>query len=257
MKRISIITATYNSAKTVRDTLESIASQTYLHNIEHIIVDGASTDNTLDIVAEFPHIAKVVSEKDKGIYDAMNKGLELATGDIVGILNSDDFYPRKGIVERVAQEFKEKKVDATIGDILFVDPEETSKVQRYYPADKWKPSKFVRGFMPPHPSFFVYKKFYDELGNYQIDYKIAADYELLIRFLSTNKLSYSYIPEAIVHMRAGGVSNESIKSRYVLNQEIVRACRENGLKTNMLKLSLKYFVKIFEYLPNSKVSPKS
>jgi glycosyltransferase involved in cell wall biosynthesis len=225
-----------------------VAKQTY-SNIEHIIIDGLSKDNTLDIVKEYPHVEKVISEKDKGIYDAMNKGIRAATGDVVGILNSDDFYPHNNILKKVTEEFRTKKVNAIIGDILFVSPNNIKKVVRYYSAKRWKPSKFVKGYMPPHPSFFVYKKFYEQLGVYQIDYKIAADYELLIRFLATNQLSYSYIPEAIVHMRAGGVSNESIKSRYVLNQEIVRACKENGLNTNMLILSLKYVNKIFEYLP--------
>jgi glycosyltransferase involved in cell wall biosynthesis len=225
-----------------------VAKQTY-SNIEHIIIDGLSKDNTLDIVKEYPHVDKVISEKDKGIYDAMNKGIRAATGDVVGILNSDDFYPHNNILKKVTEEFRTKKVNAIIGDILFVSPNNIKKVVRYYSAKRWKPSKFVKGYMPPHPSFFVYKKFYEQLGVYQIDYKIAADYELLIRFLATNQLSYSYIPEAIVHMRAGGVSNESIKSRYVLNQEIVRACKENGLNTNMLILSLKYVNKIFEYLP--------
>jgi glycosyltransferase involved in cell wall biosynthesis len=246
--KVSIITATYNSASTIRDTLNSVAEQTY-SNIEHIIIDGLSNDNTLEIVKEYPHVAKVISEKDKGIYDAMNKGIRAATGDVVGILNSDDFYPHNNILKKVTEEFRTKKVNAIIGDILFVSPNNIKKVVRYYSAKRWKPSKFVKGYMPPHPSFFVYKKFYEQLGVYQIDYKIAADYELLIRFLATNQLSYSYIPEAIVHMRAGGVSNESIKSRYVLNQEIVRACKENGLNTNMLILSLKYVNKIFEYLP--------
>jgi glycosyltransferase involved in cell wall biosynthesis len=246
--KVSIITATYNSASTIRDTLDSVAEQTY-SNIEHIIIDGLSKDNTLDIVKEYPHVAKIISESDKGIYDAMNKGIRAATGDVVGILNSDDFYPHNNILKKVTEEFRTKKVNAIIGDILFVSPNNIKKVVRYYSAKRWKPSKFVKGYMPPHPSFFVYKKFYEQLGVYQIDYKIAADYELLIRFLATNQLSYSYIPEAIVHMRAGGVSNESIKSRYVLNQEIVRACKENGLNTNMLILSLKYVNKIFEYLP--------
>jgi glycosyltransferase involved in cell wall biosynthesis len=198
--KVSIITATYNSASTIRDTLESVAKQTY-SNIEHIIIDGLSKDNTLDIVKEYPHVDKVISEKDKGIYDAMNKGIRAATGDVVGILNSDDFYPHNNILKKVTEEFRIKKVNAIIGDILFVSPNNIKKVVRYYSAKRWKPSKFVKGYMPPHPSFFVYKKFYEQLGVYQIDYKIAADYELLIRFLATNQLSYSYIPEAIVHMR--------------------------------------------------------
>lgn len=246
--RISIVTVCYNSAKTIRETLQSVAQQDYAL-VEHIIVDGASKDNTLEIVNSFPHAATIISEPDKGIYDAMNKGIAAATGDVVGILNSDDFYPHSRVLSTVAAAFEQNDVEATIGDICFVAPDNLKRITRYYSAKKWHPGKFVRGFMPPHPSFFVYRSYFKTLGDYKTDYKIAADYELLIRYLAIHQLPYHYIPEPIVHMRAGGVSNENLKSRYVLNQEIVRACRENGLKTNMLKLSLKYFQKIMEYLP--------
>jgi glycosyltransferase involved in cell wall biosynthesis len=246
--KISVITVCYNSAKTIRETLDSVSKQDY-HGIEHIIVDGASKDDTLDIVNTFPHVATVISEPDKGIYDAMNKGIAAATGDIVGILNSDDFYPHAKVLSTVASAFEARDIAASIGDICFVAPNNLQRITRYYSAKKWHPGKFVRGFMPPHPSFFVYRRYFEELGVYKTDYKIAADYELLIRYLAIHKLPYHYIPEPIVYMRAGGVSNESLKSRYVLNQEIVRACRENGLQTNMLKLSLKYFQKVLEYLP--------
>lgn len=249
--KISIITVCYNSEKTIADTLKSVAAQDY-QDIEHIIIDGASKDDTLAIVRRYPHVAKVISEPDKGIYDAMNKGIAAASGDIVGIINSDDFYPHGQVLSTVAAAFESQDVAATIGDICFVAPDNLQRVTRYYSAQKWHPAKFVRGFMPPHPSFFVYKKYFDELGNYKIDYKIAADYELLIRYLAIHKLPYHYIPEPIVYMRAGGVSNENLKSRYVLNQEIVRACRENGLQTNMFKLSLKYFQKVLEYFPKNK-----
>lgn len=247
--RISIITVCFNSARTIEDTLRTVAEQTY-RNVEHIVVDGASTDKTLEVVARFPHVARVISEPDQGIYDAMNKGIAHATGEVVGILNADDFYPHTLVLQRVANEFENPGIEATIGDICFVHPNHLDRKVRYYSARSWSPARFVRGFMPPHPAFFTWKRNYETLGNYKLGYKIASDYELLVRFLAVHKLSYSYIPEALVYMRAGGVSNESLKSRYVLNREIVRACAENGIHTNLFLLSLKYFEKVFEYLPH-------
>jgi len=248
---LTIITVSFNSQNTIRHTLESIANQTYT-NLEHIIVDGASKDNTLKIIAEFPHVAKVISEHDKGIYDAMNKGIRAASGDVIGILNSDDFYPCNTILEEIMSEFT-GKVDATIGDVAFVRPNNLHKIIRYYSAKKWRLDRFEWGYMPPHPAFFLRKKFYEKYGLYQIDYKIGSDYELLIRMLYRHQLNYKYIPKQIVTMRTGGVSTESFKSRYILNKEIVRGCAENDISTNMLKLSLKYFRKVFEYLPQLKV----
>jgi len=245
--KISIITPSFNNGPTIRNTIESIAEQQGVE-IEHIVIDGASKDQTVSILENHPAKPIFISEPDKGIYDAMNKGIRMATGAVVGILNADDFYPNNQVLIPMLKAFEDPNVDAVIGDILFVDQEDTTKAIRHYSAKDWHPDKFVKGFMPPHPAFFVRKKFYDQLGLYQIDYKIAADYELLIRFLKVHQLRYQYIPQIFVHMRAGGVSNASIKSRYILNQEIVRACQENGLQTNMLKLSLKYFKKIREYV---------
>lgn len=245
MIKISIVTVSFNSAKTIASTLRSVAEQDYPF-IEHIVVDGGSTDGTGAIVREFPHVAHFVSEPDEGIYDGMNKGVELASGDIVGILNSDDFYPHQSVLSLVATAFTEE-YDSLIGDIVFVSESNLAKQVRVYSAKGWRPEKFAKGFMPPHPGFFVRRKHYLDLGLYQTDYKICADYELLIRFLHTNRLSYRYLPEVLVHMRTGGVSNNSIKSRWLLNKEVVRACRSNGLSTSMARLSLKYLKKIFEY----------
>jgi len=251
--KISIITGTYNSVLTISDTLKSIQNQSY-PNIEHIIVDGASKDSTLKIVAKFPHVAKVISEPDQGIYDAMNKGIKAATGDIIGILNSDDFFPNDRIVQQIVDGF-DKDTDCIFGDVAFVNPDNLNKIVRYYSAADWHPDKFKKGYMPPHPSFYVRKSFYEKLGLYQTDYTIAADYELLIRMLHKHKLNYNYLPLQIVTMRTGGVSTKNIKSRYILNKEIVRACAENDISTNMFYLSLKYGSKIFEYLqPHKKAS---
>lgn len=247
--RISIITVCFNSQHTIADTLRTVAEQSHPHT-EHIIIDGASTDGTLDVVKQYPHVARVVSAPDRGIYDAMNKGIALSTGAIVGILNADDFYPHAHVLKRVAAEFEDSTTEATLGDICFVNSNNLHSKVRYYSAQKWSPERFARGFMPPHPAFFTLKRNYEQLGGYKLGYKIASDYELLVRFLAVHRLKYRYIPEALVHMRQGGVSNESLKSRYILNQEIVRACAENGIRTSLLRLSFKYFEKVFEYLPS-------
>lgn len=245
--KISLISATYNSAKTVRDTLQSIADQTY-QNIEHIIIDGASKDNTLEIVKQFPHVAKMVSEPDKGIYDAMNKGIKAATGDIIGILNSDDFYQDANLIQKVVDAFLQNEIDAVFGDVTFVNPNNLQKVVRYYSSKHFHPKKFEFGYMPAHPTFFTKKEVYEKYGVFKTNYRISADYELLIRLLYVHKLKYQYLNYSMVTMRTGGASNSGLKQIYILNQEIIRACKENGIKTNMFKLSLKFFRKISEFI---------
>jgi glycosyltransferase involved in cell wall biosynthesis len=245
--KISIITACYNSAATIADTLKSVATQDY-PNIEHICVDGLSSDNTVEIIRSFPHVAKCVSEKDKGLYDAINKGIQMATGDIIGILNSDDFFPETGIIQAIAQQFIHSGTDAVYGDVAFVRPGNLQKIIRLYSSAKFTPNKFAYGYMPAHPSFYLKKNCYTRFGLYQTDYKIAADYELLMRMIYTHNISYRYLEKILVYMRTGGVSNQTFKSRYILNKEIVRACKENGVNTNMAVLSFKYFRKIGEYI---------
>ena len=243
--RITVITVTYNSAKTLWRTLESVKAQDH-PDIEHIIVDGASTDGTVELVKKFG-IKNWISEPDKGMYDAINKGIKMATGDIIGILNSDDCYNDETILGQVADAFSDDELEAIYGDIRFVQKHKR-KTQRYYSAKHFHPGKFAWGYMPPHPSFYARKATYEKLGGYQTDYIIAADYELLIRFLCTNRIKARYLPLLMVDMLPGGLSNQSWKSRWLLNKEIVRACQENGIQTNMLKLSLKYFKKVFEYV---------
>lgn len=245
--KVSIITVTYNSAATLQDTLESVKRQDY-PNIEHILVDGASKDGTVNIIRSYPHVAKYVSEKDKGLYDAINKGILMSTGDVIGILNSDDFFPHEKIISNMVKVFQEQNVDAVFGDIAFVRPENLRRVVRHYSSAKFHPRKFAYGYMPAHPSFYVRREFYEQYGLYKLDYKIAADYELLMRFMHSNHLKYAYNPEVMVYMRTGGVSNKNVLSRYTLNKEIIRACKENGVKTNMFIVSLKYFFKVFEYV---------
>ena len=243
--KISVITVTYNSAKTLRRTLESVKAQDH-PDIEHIVVDGASTDGTVELVKEFG-IKNWISEQDEGMYDAINKGIKMATGEVIGILNSDDCYSEETILSQVADAFSDDELEAIYGDIRFVQKHK-GKTQRYYSAKHFHPGKFAWGYMPPHPSFYARKATYEKLGGYQTDYTIAADYELLIRFLFTNRIKTRYLPLLMVDMLPGGLSNQSWKSRWLLNKEIVRACHENGIQTNMLKLSLKYFKKVFEYV---------
>ena len=189
-----------------------------------------------------------MSEPDKGIYDAMNKGLKMVTGEVVGIINSDDFYHNNTIISSVAKAFEDESIDAVFGDLVFVDRNNLSKVVRTYSSKNWYPEKFARGFMPAHPTFFVRRKYYEQFGLFKTDYKIAADYELLIRFLYVNKLRYKYLPLTMVTMRKGGVSSNGIKSNIILNDEIIRGCRENGIKTNVFKVYMKYFSKVFELM---------
>ena len=244
--KVTVITVTYNSGKTIEDTMKSVQAQTY-PDIEHIIIDGASTDNTLEIVRKFPHVTKIVSEKDTGMFNAINKGIIHSTGSIVGILNSDDFFTDNTIVEKVAHAFT-PDLHALIGDIAFVQSPNLTRIVRYYSSKNWKPSWFRWGFMPPHPSFYLRRECFEVNGLYKEDYRISADYELMIRMLYNAKYKYKYLPLNMVTMRLGGMSTRNIKARYILNKEIIRACKENGIYTNMLMLSLKYFKKAFEYV---------
>lgn len=249
--KISIITVCFNSEKYIATAIKSVLSQT-CSDVEYIVVDGGSHDATVDIIKEyepqFDGRMQWISEPDNGLYDAMNKGIRMATGEVIGILNSDDFYNHTDCLEKVAQVFDNDNIASCFADVRFVSSENLNRTVRYYSSAKFNPKKFRFGFMPAHPSFFVRKKYFDKIGYYKTDYQIAADYELLIRFLHSHRISYKYLPLDIIKMRTGGKSTMSWKSNYILNKEIVRACRENGIYTNIFILLLKYFVKIFEYI---------
>ena len=247
---VSIITVSYNSIRTISDTIKSVLAQTYA-NIEYIIIAGSSTAGTIELINSFgKSISKFISEPDNGIYDAINKGIKLATGDIVGLLNSDDFFYDNNVIEIVVGAFKGHEIDAVFGDAQFVDPIKTSKIVRFSSSKLFNTGKFKFGFMPAHPSFYVKRELFEKLGYYKTDYKIAADFELLIRYLYINKICYKYLEMPFVSMRTGGVSNKSIRSNYTLNKEIARACRENGIQTNYIYIYSKYFIKLFEFFGN-------
>ncbi|MEM6522297.1 MAG: glycosyltransferase family 2 protein [Bacteroidota bacterium] len=246
--KISIITVCRNSQNTIQDCIDSVRDQIY-PNIEHVIIDGNSDDKTVDIIQSNARQGLVwVSEPDRGIYDAMNKGILMSTGDVIGILNSDDFYSSKLILNEIANTFAKNKCESVFGDVVFVKPADVNKSVRTYSAKNWRPDKFAWGYMPPHPSFFVKKEWFDKYGLYKTDYSIAADYELLIRYLFVHRLNYIYVPIEMVKMRVGGVSTKNWKSNVILNKEIARACKENGLYTNYLMIYSKYFAKVFEYI---------
>ncbi|MDD3037272.1 glycosyltransferase family 2 protein [Bacteroides sp.] len=246
--KISIITVTYNSEKTLRDTILSVFNQTY-DDIEYIIIDGASTDSTLSIIAEYGNrISRVVSEPDGGIYDAMNKGISLATGDVVGFLNSDDFFINESVVDQIARHFLSSAIDGVYGDVIFVNAEKKDKLVRYYSSRIFRPSLFRFGLMPAHPTFYVRRHYYEQLGGYSLNYEIASDFDLLVRFLYRYKLRTGYISSPLVVMRTGGVSTESWSARILINKEDVLACRRYGIYTNTLMIMLKYGWKIGELL---------
>ncbi len=246
--KVSIITATYNSAATISDTLCSIAVQNY-DNIEHIIVDGLSHDNTCDIVREYPHVAHFTSEKDKGIYDAMNKGISIATGDIIGILNSDDFYAADDVISEVVNIFtKNQDVQCLYADLIYVDPNNTNNILRKWKSGTYRSDSFLNGWMPPHPTFFVRKDLYDTYGRFNLSLHTAADYELMLRFLYKNKCKCAYLPRVIVKMRAGGASSKSLKTRFLANKQDRLAWEINGLKPRFYTLYIKPLRKIVQYI---------
>ena len=246
--KISILTISYNSASTIKDTIESVLSQD-VNDLEYLIVDGSSIDQTTEIIKSYEsNISKWISEPDKGIYDAMNKAVKMATGEVVGILNSDDFYSDNTILRQVMRVFQNPAIDMVFGDLEFVDPNNLQKVVRTYSASHWHHRKFAWGFLPPHPTVFIRRKYYEQFGLFKTDYKIAADYELLIRFMHVHRLKYQYLPLKMVVMRKGGVSSQNWKSNIILNEEIIRGCRENGLYTNRFMVYSKYFRKLFELI---------
>ena len=245
--KISIITVVYNNKETIRSAVDSVLNQNY-DSIEYIVIDGGSTDGTVDIVKEYQDkISVFISEPDEGIYDAMNKGIALATGNVIGILNSDDFYIDEFVIEKVVKEFEEKNVDSVYADLVYVEPKNLNKTVRYYDSGNFNPSKFSYGWMPAHPTFFVKRKVYEKYGVFRTDLKIAADFDILARFLYIHKISYSYIKGALVKMRTGGVST-SFNSIWINNIETLRVCRDNGIKTNIFKILSKYPAKILGLL---------
>jgi glycosyltransferase involved in cell wall biosynthesis len=245
--KVSIITVCYNSKATIEDTLRSIARQTYA-DVDHIVVDGGSTDGTREIIDRHRNrIAKVVFEPDHGVYDAMNKGLALASGGVIGFLNADDVYADHEVLSRVMMIMEREGLDALLGDVEFFRPEDPARTVRRYRSARFKPDRIAFGWMPAHPALFLRRRVYERFGLFRTDYRIAGDFEYCARIFRDETLAYRSFPETLVRMRTGGISTGGWRSTLLLNREVLRACRENGIDTNMLKIASKYPAKILEF----------
>jgi len=217
------------------DCLNSVASQSH-NNIEHIVIDGASTDGTLSLLnSKKDQLSILVSESDNGIYDAMNKGIKLAKGNIIGFLNSDDFYANNEVISKVVSEFKkEPSLDACYADLIYVNQLNTSKIVRYFKSSEFKQGLFSKGWCPPHPTFFARRSVYERFGNFDLNFRIASDVELMMRFLEIHKINSRYIPEVWIKMRMGGTTNKNIKNIWAQNQEVISSFDKNGLSVNLI-----------------------
>ena len=249
--RISIITATYNSERTLRNTLDSVLTQDY-HGYEHIIIDGGSTDNTLAIIREYePSFAghlRWISEPDHGIYDAMNKGIRMAKGEVVGILNSDDFYASNSVLSEIAKNIVD--VDAVYGDLVFIDASDTSRIVRQWHGSQYQKGAFLKGWHPAHPTFYARKRLFDTLGAFDTTFKVSADFELMLRFFERGDITSRYIPMVFVKMRMGGESTGSIKRIIEGNRNVMRAFKKNSLPVSPLYPIRRLLPKAYNILKN-------
>jgi glycosyltransferase involved in cell wall biosynthesis len=244
--KISIITVCYNSATTIEKTILSVASQTY-KNIEYIIVDGNSKDNTVAIVKNYENkVSKWISEPDKGLYDAMNKGIAMASGDLIGILNSDDTFNSNTVIEEIANFHIQNSIEASVGNIL--QHKENGKIVRLYSSKYWSPEKLKIGFMPPHPSIFFKKELFDKFGNYDLGFKIGADYELITRFFLKNNITWKYSGITTTAMLVGGLSSSGSSSYKLITKEIQKALNMNGIIFSSFKIKMRFFWKIIGFL---------
>lgn len=244
--KTSVITVSFNSAATIGDTLSSLSEQTW-PEIEHIVIDGGSTDDTLEIVRRSgKHLAHVVSESDSGIYDAMNKGVAAATGEIIGFLNADDRYAHKDVLRDVANAMASGEIDAVFGDAAFFRPEDPNGVVRRYRSARFRPDRIAWGWMPAHPSLFVRREIFRRVGPFSTEFRIAGDFEWIARAFMDGSIRYRYLPEVLVRMRVGGISTGGWRNTILLNREVMRACRANGIRTNWMKILSKYPAKILE-----------
>lgn len=244
---ISVITVTFNSRETIADTIESVATQTY-PLIEHIVVDGASTDGTLEVLQRFRgKLSKIVSEPDEGIYAAMNKGLAMATGDVVGTLNSDDVYVDKNVLAMVAEVFRDETVDVCYGDVFYVDKSDLNRIVRHWKSEPYRPGLFERGWMPPHPTFFIRRSVLGRVGPFEARYRFAADFDFMLRALHVQQLRSTYLPRELVKMRVGGETNSSVMNVLKGNIEAYKSCRKYGLGVSPLFIARKILSKLPQY----------
>lgn len=250
--KVSIITVVFNGEKTIKSCIDSVLNQSYGH-IEYIIIDGKSTDTTCEIIKSYgTNIAGFISEKDTGIYDAMNKGISLATGDVIGILNADDFYHDAFVIEKLVDKLKETEADAIYGDLIYVDADNIHHITRYWKSGNFNKRKFLFGWMPPHPTFFLRSSSYKRFGTYRLDLGSAADYELMLRMMYKHGIRAAYLPQITTVMRTGGVSNKSLENRLKANTGDRTAWTLNGLTPYWFTLWLKPLRKILQFISKPK-----
>lgn len=251
MLKVSILTVVYNGEKTLKTCIESILRQDFF-NIEFILIDGASTDGTLEIAKSYgERINTLISEPDRGIYDAMNKGISRATGDIIGILNADDIYADSSVISDVVRKFEKENIQGLYGDLVYIDNVKDQNPVRKWVSGKYKKGMFLWGWMPPHPTFFIKKECYENYGNFRLDLGSAADYELMLRMIHTNTISLGYLPRTIVKMSTGGASNRSLVNRLKANSNDRKAWKVNNSSPYFFTLFLKPVRKIFQFLDRS------
>ena len=245
--KVSIITVVFNGCNVIEECIKCVLGQSH-KDVEHIIIDGNSTDGTLDVMNRYKDkIARIVSEPDKGIYDALNKGIRQASGEVIGLLHSDDFYAHDRVIEKVADIFMKYNIDSCYGDLQYVDKNNPDKVIRYWKSSQYRHGKFKYGWMPPHSTFFVKKEIYNKYGYFNTNFKITADYELMLRFLEKHKISTYYTPEVFIKMRIGGTSNRNIKNLIIKSNEDYRAWKVNNLNGGFYTILLKNLCKIPQF----------
>lgn len=245
---VSVVTICRNSAATLGETIESVCAQSY-GSIEHLIIDGGSVDGTLDVIARnAARVAGYVSEPDRGIYDAMNKGIRRATGDIVGFLNADDIFADESAVESIVDVFERTGADAVYGDLVFVGRNDPGRRIRTYSSARFSRERIGYGWMPAHPTIYCRRGVFEKYGLFKEDYRIAGDFEFVARTFSDPSFRYEYLPKVLVRMRMGGVSTGGFANTVLLNREVLRACRENSIRTNLVKILSKYPAKIMEFV---------
>jgi len=253
--KISIITVCYNAADTLGDTLDSVASQNY-SDVEHIIVDGGSVDGTEEVVKDKGwRVAVWRSESDQGVYDGMNKGLLLASGEVIGFLNADDVYMHSDVLTKVAATMADPAIDACYANLVYVDRKQISRVIRHWTSQNYAPGLFEKGWMPAHPTFFVRKSVYERLGGFNLRYRLQSDFDLALRFISIHDIRTRFIPEVWVRMRMGGMSNNSIRNVIRGNIEAYSSCRANGLKVPLWFILSKVFSRLPQFVKAYRMKP--
>lgn len=245
---VSIITVCYNSENTIYDTLNCIKNQSF-NNIEHIIIDGGSQDTTIKIIANFPHVSKIVCERDSGIYDAMNKGLKFSTGDIIGILNSDDLLIETTLIEEIVKIFENNEdIDIVYGNLLYIDSNNMNKIIRKWKSTNYFENFFDFGNVPPHPTVYLRRSVYDKVGNFDLNFKLASDYDLMLRIFKKENFKSKFIDKYFVKMRIGGVTNKNWKNRIIQNIEIYNSWTKNKIKPPFYFFFYRFYNRISQYL---------